>query len=170
MKSRKKAFYIILAVVIITGLLFSLYTYSKVRSIRALRADIEKIGADRAEAVRKDANNSTQTGITVPPKMWTTEFIETAYAASQKHGIRDLTFEQKLSDSSRRQTQGASRPTLKAYPVKMTFHAGYREMADFIQELQGLERLVTIDSLMVKREKSFLAVELTASTYAMEGK
>ena len=102
--------------------------------------------------------------------MWTTEFIETAYTTSRKYGIRDLTFDQKSVDSSRRQAQGNGRQSLQSYPVRMTFHAGYREMAEFIQELQGLEKLVTIDNLKVKREKKFLAIEMTASTYAMEGK
>ncbi len=171
MKDQKKAFYIILAVVIGTGLIFSLYAFSKIRAIHDLRAAIEKTGSERARAIEKDSDSSTPLrGVNIPQKMWTTEFIETAYSASRKYGIRDLTFEQKSVDSSRRQTQGNGRISLQSYPVTMTFHAGYREMADFIQELQGLERLVTIDSLKVKREKSYLAVEMTASSYAMEGK
>jgi len=170
MKNRKKAFYIILAVVTITGLIFSLYAFSKIRSIRELRAAIEKTGAERARAIEKDSDSSIDVTKSLPRKMWTTEFIETAYTASRKYGIRDLTFEQKSVDSSRRQTQGSRQLSLQSYPVKMTFHAGYREMAEFIQELQRLERLVTIDNLRVKSEKSYLAVEMTASTYAMEGK
>ncbi|MBI5075677.1 MAG: type 4a pilus biogenesis protein PilO [Nitrospirae bacterium] len=176
MNSRKKAFYTILAVVISTGLIFSLYAVSKIRSIHELRAAVEKTATERLQAIRKDSDSSTDAGKSapkgaiVPPKMWTTEFIETAYNASQKYGIRNLTFEQKSSDSSRRQTPGNSRLSLQAYPVKMTFHAGYREMAEFLRELQDLDRLVTIDNLRVKSEKSYLAAEVTISTYAMEGK
>ncbi|MDP2157923.1 MAG: type 4a pilus biogenesis protein PilO [Nitrospirota bacterium] len=170
MKNQKKGFYIILAAVIVTGLIFSLYTFSKIRSIHQLRAAIEKTGAERTRAIEKESGSSTDAGKALPQRMWTTEFIETAYTASRKYGIRDLTFEQKPVDSSRRQAQGNGRISLQAYPVRMTFHAGYREMAEFIQELQGLERLVTIDSLKVKREKGYLAVEMTATTYAMEGK
>lgn len=170
MKNRKKAFYIILAVVIATGLIFSFYAFSKIRSIHKLRASIEKSGNERLLAIDKELKNSTGTKKTVPQKMWTTEFIEIAYNASRKYGIRDLTFEQKSADSSRRQPRGNSMPALKSYPVRMTFHAGYREMAEYIQELQGLDKLVTIDSLKVKHEKSFLAIEMTANTYAMEEK
>lgn len=170
MKNRKKTFYIILAAVLITGLIFSLYAFSKIRSIHKLRAAIEKSGTERLLAIEKESKSSTGVKKSIPQKMWTTEFVEIVYSASQKYGIRDLTFEQKSVDGSRRQTQGNSRLTLQSYPVKMTFHAGYREMAEFIQELQGLERLVTIDSLKVKREKSYLSVEITANTYAMEGK
>lgn len=174
MKSRNKAFYLIVAVVLITGLIFSLYAFSKIRSIHELRAALEKSGAERALAIEKNSDlRGTITplrGIAIPRKIWATEFIETAYNASRKYGISNLTFEQKSPESARRQTQGNSRQSFQSYPVKMTFHAGYREMAEFIRELQGLDRLVTIDNLRVKSEKSYLAVEMTISTYTMEGK
>lgn len=172
MKNEKKAFYIILAVVIVTGLIFSLYAFSKIKAIRELRATIEKNSAERARVIAKDSDSSTDVRkpTLIPQKMWTTEFIETVYNTSRRHGIRDLTFEQKSADSSRRQTQGNSLLSFQSYPVKMTFHAGYREMAEFIRELQGLEKLVTIDNLKVKHEKNILAIEMTASTYAMEVK
>lgn len=170
MKKQKKAFYIILAVVISTGLIFSFYAFSKIRSIHKLRAAIEKSGTERLLAIEKESKSSAGVKKSIPPKMWTTEFIETAYTTSQKYGIRDLTFEQKSADSSRRQPRGNGQPALKSYPVRMTFHAGYREMAEYIQELQGLEKLVTIDSLKVKHEKSYLVIDMTATTYSMEGK
>ncbi|MBI5848000.1 MAG: type 4a pilus biogenesis protein PilO [Nitrospirae bacterium] len=170
MNNQKKAFYIILAVVIVTGLLFSFYAFSKISSIHKLRAAIEKSGAERVLTTEKYSGSSADLRKSIPGKMWTVEFIETAYNASRKHKISDLTFEQKSLDVSRRQTQGNSRPSLQAYPVKMNFHAGYREMAEFVRELQNLEKLVTIDNLRVKGEKSYLAVEMTISTYAMEEK
>ncbi len=170
MKKEKQTFFIILAVVLITGMLFSLYAFSKIRSIRELRASIEKIGTDRARAMAKESGSASGARKAIPQKMWSTEFIETAYTASIKYGIRDLAFEQKSTEGSRRQTQGKGLQSLQSYPVRITFHAGYREMANFIQELQGLEQLVTIDSLKVKHDKSYLAVEMTASTYAMEGR
>lgn len=170
MKNEKKIFYIILAAVLITGLLFSFYAFSKIRSIHALRAVIEETGAERAQAIGKDSDRSAEVRKTLPERIWTTEFIETAYNASRKYGIRDLTFDQKSGGSSHRLTSGNGRPSLQSYPVRMTFRSGYREMADFIQALQGLDKLVTIDSLKIKRQKSYLAVEMTASTYAMEVK
>lgn len=181
MNNRKKTFYIILAVVIITGMIFSLYAFSKIKSIHELRAVIKKSGAEHELAIKKDSDSSTDSskstlwGKVVPQKMWTTEFIETAYSTSRKYGIRDLTFEQKSADNSRRQTHGKIPLSLQSYPVRMTYHAGYREMAGFIQDLQGFEKLVTIESLKIKRENNsftpqrVLAVEMTASTYAMEG-
>ncbi|MBI5632908.1 MAG: type 4a pilus biogenesis protein PilO [Nitrospirae bacterium] len=170
MKNQGKAFYIILAVVIVTGLIFSLYAFSKIKAIRELRAAIKKSGAEHELAIAKNSDSSTDIMKFIPQRMWTTEFIETAYTVSRKYGIRDLLFEQKSADNTRRQTHGNSPVSLRSYPVRMTFHAGYREMADFIQELQGFEKLVTIESLMIRREKSSLAVEMTASTYAMEAK
>jgi len=170
MKKEKKTFFIILGVVIVTGLIFSLYAYSKIRSIRELRASIEKTGTDRAREIAKESDSTSGARKSIPQKMWTTEFIETAYNASKKYGIRDQAFEQKSSEGPRKQGQGNSRLSLQSYPVRMTFHAGYREMAEFIQELQGLDKLVTIDSLKVNPEKSSLAVEMTVSTYAMEGR
>ncbi len=170
MNKQKKAFYILLAVIIVTGLLFSLIAVSKIRSIQELRAAIKKSGTERALAIEKDSDRSPDTKKSIPRKMWTTEFIETAYNVSRKHGIKDLTFEQKSTDNSRKQPRGNGQPSLQAYPVRLTFHSQYREMANFIQELQGFEKLVTIDSLKVKREKSSLVVELMASTYSMEEK
>lgn len=170
MKNQTKPFFVVLAIVVVTGLIFSLYAYSKIRSIRELRTTIDKIGTERARAVWKDADGGSDTQKSIPQKMWTTEFIETAYTVSQKYRITDMTFEQKSLDSARKQTPANIRLTLQSYPVKITFHAGYREMAEFIRELQDLERLVTVDNLKVKSEKSYLAVEITLSTYAMEGK
>lgn len=168
MKKEKKIFYSILAAVIITGLIFSLYAFTTVRSIRALRTAIEKTAVERTRALGKESGSGSEVKKSIPQKMWTTEFIEMAYTASRKYGIKEMTFEQKAPDSIRRQPQGNKQPSVQAYPVRMTFNSGYREMAEFIQQLQGLERLVTIDSLKVKREKDSLAIDLTASTYAME--
>lgn len=176
MKNQKKAFYILVTVVITTGLIFTLYAFSKIRSIHELRAAIKRSGEERELAIRKNSDSSAGAAISnrrgafIPRKLWTTEFIETAYTSSRKYGIRNLSFDQKSPESSRRQPQGQDRPALQVYPVKMTFHAGYREMAEFLRELQELDRLVTIDNLRVKNEKSYLAVEVTVSTYAMEGK
>lgn len=181
MKSQNRAFSIILAAVIISGTFFSLYAFSKIKSIHELRAAVKKSGAERDLAIKMASESSTESGkstpwgAVVPQKMWTAEFIETAYTASRKYGIKDLTFEQKSADSSRRQDRSRISTPVKSYPVRITFHAGYRQMADFIDELQRFERLVTIESLRVKREdisgmsRKLLAIELTASTYTMEG-
>lgn len=180
MKKEKKAFYLILAVVLVTGLIFSLYVFSRIRAIHELRASIGKIVSERAQTIDKDSDSSSDTkkpailGTGIPQKIWTTEFIETVYNVSRKYGIRDLTFEQKTQGGSNRPAQGNSRVSLHPYPVRITFHAGYREMADFIKELQGYEKLVTIDSLKVRRERNsivpqrVLFIEMTAITYTME--
>ncbi len=168
MKRQKSVFYIILAVVLITGMSFSIYTISTIRSIRGLRAALEQKAAERAHAVEIDAGEGIAVSRYIPQKSWTTEFIETAYSASRKYGIRDLTFVQKSVDSPRRQTQAGGRLPFNSYPVRMSFHSGYREMAEFIADLQGSQRLITIDSLKVSRDKDALVIEMTAGTYAME--
>jgi hypothetical protein len=110
----------------------------------------------------------------IPEKLWATEFMETVYTTAKKHDIKDLTFEQKAGSDQVRAHRPAmnkakAQKAIKAHPVKISFRSGYRAVAEFVREIQSLDKPITIEGLKIKRDKGALSVEMTASTYSMEG-
>ncbi|MGH7830742.1 MAG: type 4a pilus biogenesis protein PilO, partial [Candidatus Binatia bacterium] len=63
---------------------------------------------------------------------------------------------------------GTSGP-IDSFPVKMAFAGDYREIAYFLEELQKLPRLVTLQSLKAQRAVPQVAVELVLHAYYQKG-
>lgn len=58
---------------------------------------------------------------------------------------------------------------IDSFPLKVTFSGDYREVAHFLEALQKLPRLVTIQSLKVQRAVPEVVVELVLHTYYQKG-
>ena len=108
-----------------------------------------------------------------------TEFIENAYHISKRYSIRNITFDLKGSEfidlSSGKilkalPASGQKPKVMYSYPVTINFNSGYRDMAEFIREIQNQERLITIKSIKVKpeKEKDYLSVEMVVNIYSTE--
>ena len=67
---------------------------------------------------------------------------------------------------------GQKPKVMYSYPITINFNSGYRDLAEFIREIQNHERLVTLKSIRAKpeKEKDYLAVEIVADLYSMEEK
>lgn len=58
---------------------------------------------------------------------------------------------------------------IASFPVKMAFAGDYREIAYFLEELQKLPRLVTLQSLKAQRAVPQVSVELVLHAYYQKG-
>ena len=176
MKKPKIVFFAIVTAVAVSGLLFSLYVKSKVSSMKSLRASIEVI-QNSTFLDKEESGNTQNLRALFPERDYITEFIEDTYKISKKRKINNLFFEQKNQEfielSSGRVLKalpatGEKPKVLSSFPVKITFHSGYRNMAEFVREIQNQERLVTVESLKANRDEGYLAVEMVADIYSTE--
>jgi Tfp pilus assembly protein PilO len=63
----------------------------------------------------------------------------------------------------------ASSGPIDSFPLKVAFSGDYREIAYFLEALQKLPRLVTVQSLKVQRAVPQVAVELVLRAYYQKG-
>ncbi|MEW6110103.1 MAG: type 4a pilus biogenesis protein PilO [Nitrospirota bacterium] len=175
MKKNRWTFILMVTAVVISGISFSLYVKSKISAINTLRTSVTMASKKIADATEGKTAQLETLRLLFPETGDTTEFIESMYRISKRRNIVNLKFEQK----SREYIEAATGRPLRAlpatgqktgliysYPVKISFNSGYRDMAEFIREMQNQERLVTIESLNVKRDKDFLAAEMIVNIYS----
>jgi Tfp pilus assembly protein PilO len=176
MKKQKIFFIIIFAAVAVSGLLFSFYCKSKIASMKSLRTSIEAIQGSTLRVERESGDIEILSKL-FPEKASITEFIEDIYEISKQRTIKNLFFEQKNQEfielSSGKilkalPAMGEKPKVLSSFPVKITFHSGYRNMAEFVREIQNQERLVMLKSFKAKRDKGYLSVEMVVDIYSTE--
>lgn len=184
MKKQKWLFILLISGVIISGIIFSFYTKSKISSIRDLRSSIKEFDISRKQAAVEESDASRNLHELIPETDGITGFIENIYRISVRRSLKHLTLDYKDREFIElntgkllkaipvsEQKLSAQKPkVLYSYPMKIHFYSGYREMAEFIREVQSQPRLVTIEDLKVKPEKSLLSVEMTIHIYSTEGK
>lgn len=179
MNRQKILFLAIVAAVILSGTAFFFYAKSAFSSIKTLRVSIEEFQKKSQEDLKKNTGGIQNPRELFPEEANITEFIENAYSASKQRGVRSLTFEQKTTEfidlSSGKvlksiPVSGKKPRVIYAYPVKFSFDSGFRNMAEFIREIQNQKRLVTIQSLTVKRDIDHLSTDMVIAVYSMEEK
>jgi Tfp pilus assembly protein PilO len=179
MKKPKIVFILVITAVIVSGLLFSLYVKSKISSIKSLRASVEELQKNNRAAIEKDTGGIKNLKELFPEAGNISEFIENVYRISKLRGIKNLTFEQKNREFidlgsgkilKAMPVSGQKPRVIYSYPVKISFNSNYRNMAEFIREMQNQNRLATIGNLMVKRDIEYLTVEMVVNIYSTEGR
>ena len=58
---------------------------------------------------------------------------------------------------------------IDSFSIKLTFAGDYREIAPFLEALQGIPRLVTIQSLQLQRALPQVVVEVVLNAYYLKG-
>ena len=178
MKKSKIIFISVIAAIVISGIFFSVYFRSKIKNIKNLRTSIENlyIADTSAAETPKELTGLDQL---FPQKGGTTEFIENIFLLSKKHSIKDLHVEYKSHETI---TLGSGKQIISGresihksgaiyvHPIRMNFKSGYRNMAEFIKEIQDHQRLVTIKNLKVSKGKNLLSAELVLNIYSTEEK
>jgi Tfp pilus assembly protein PilO len=182
MKKQKTAFILIVTTLIISGLLFSFYVKSKISTLRSLRASVSSMQvsySDNKLANEKYSEEFKNLKQLFPEVSNITEFIENAYQISKRYSVRNITFDLKGSEFidltsgkilKALPISGQKPKVIYLYPVTINFNSGYRDMAEFIREIQNQQRLITIKSIKVKpeKEKDYLAVEMVVNIYSTE--
>jgi Tfp pilus assembly protein PilO len=177
MKKMKVAFMLLIAAVLVTGLLFAMHVTSKRSSIKKMRSSIEELQKGSQTTVEEDTEKISNLRELFPADGAVTEYMEKAYWIAKSHAIKNMVFEQR----SREFIELGSGKVLKAlpasaqkpkviyvYPVKISFTSGYRNMAEFIRELQNQPRMVTIENLTATRDTEHLSVEMVLNIYSAE--
>lgn len=99
------------------------------------------------------------------------------------HGFSDISFS--TADSARSEPPGSEPPAVvpkpgapppqgassavESFPVKMTFTADYRDIAYFLEGLEKLPRMVTVQSVRLERGERFLPGEVVLRAYYQKG-
>jgi Tfp pilus assembly protein PilO len=178
MKKSRIIFISVMTALVISGIFFSVYFKNKIKNIKNLRASIENLYAAGmpAEEAPKESTGLNQL---FPPKGGTTEFIENIFILSKKYFIKDMHIEYKSHEAIESGTgkqmssgheSGQKKNVIYAHPIRINFNSGYRNMAEFIREIQNRERLVSVKSLKATKGKYLLSVELVLNIYSMEEK
>jgi len=177
MKKMKVAFILLVTAVIVSGLLFSLYVNSKISSIKRLQSSIAELQENSLINVKEETGAIKNLKVLFPDEGNNTESVEKAYRIAKSHGIKNLVFEQRsrelieLSSGKILKTMPASgkkQKVIYVYPIKISFNSGYRNMAEFIREIQNQDRMVTVENLTAKRDTEHLSVEMVVSIYSTE--
>lgn len=177
MKKMKVAFILLVTAVIVSGLLFSLYVNSKISSIKRLQSSIAELQENSRINVKEETGAIKNLKVLFPDEGNNTESVEKAYRIAKSHGIKNLVFEQRsrelieLSSGKILKTMPASgkkQKVIYVYPIKISFNSGYRNMAEFIREIQNQDRMVTVENLTAKRDTEHLSVEMVVSIYSTE--
>ena len=58
---------------------------------------------------------------------------------------------------------------IDSFSIKLTFAGDYREIAPFLEALQGIPRLVTIQSLQLQRALPQVVAEVVLNAYYLKG-
>jgi Tfp pilus assembly protein PilO len=182
MKKQKTTFILVVTGLVVSGLLFSLYVKSKISLLNSLRSSISFIQVSYLD--NKLTNEKYSEGLKnlkqlFPETSNITEFIENVYNISKKYSIKNIVFDLKnrefveLSSGKILKAlpiSGQKPKVMYSYPVTINFNSGYRDMAEFVREIQNQERLVTIKSIKAKpeKEKEYLTVEMVVNIYSVE--
>lgn len=177
MKTVKNAFLLLIAAVIVSGLLFTAYVKAKRSSIKRVQVSVEELQKSAQVTAERDPETISNLKELFPPEGSVTEYMEKTYWIAKKHAIKNLVFEQKsrelidpASGKPIKTLPASSRKpgAISVYPFKISFTSGYRNMAEFIRELQNQSRMVTIESLTAKRDTEHLLVEMVLHIYSAE--
>jgi Tfp pilus assembly protein PilO len=182
MRKPKTAFILVVTILIVSGLLFSFYVKSKISLLNSLRSSMSSMQVsylDNKLANEKYSQELKNLKQLFPEASDITEFIENVYNTSKRYSIKNIVFDLKSSEfielSSGKILKalpitGQKPKVMYSYPLTINFNSGYREMAEFVRDIQNQDRLVTIKSLKVKpeKEKEYLAVEMVVNIYSTE--
>lgn len=177
MKKLSHAFITVIALIAVSGILFAFYVRSKLNTIRALNAGIAQLDVSSEFTASGGEKDIDFLKGLFPRSGSTAEFIESAYVISSRYDIDDIEFNYKdrafvSLDTGKilkaLPTSGITPRIIYRDSVKINFTSDYRSIAEFIRELQNLNRLVKIEGLEVQNRKTSLAVEMVVNIYSAE--
>jgi Tfp pilus assembly protein PilO len=175
MKSSKRVFILIVTAVIIMGTLFSIHVKFSMSRFDALRRSIHEMYVAKKAEVGVDTVSPENISRLFPETAGVSGFIEHMYGIAVRYGLQDIIFQHShveyLEYGSGRAlkalpSSGERPDVLFSYPVIIRFRSDYRGLAEFIREVQNLERLATIETLETRRERDGLSTEMVVSIYS----
>ncbi|GAB4238220.1 MAG: hypothetical protein OHK0028_15730 [Deltaproteobacteria bacterium] len=157
----------------------------ELRTIRSLRAEIAAKDAEVAEALRLRAEVAESSGREgarweerlrtwerrVPSTPDTGRLLEEIGDLAVRHRLESFGLTVAPASAAQAETEpgGASAAGGKNAPVetrfRMTFRSTYRDLAEFLDDLPRMRRLLTIRSVSVKEKAGAMAAEVEVSSW-----
>lgn len=171
---KKYANVIFLAACIIMVAAVVLYAGARYRGIAAMQKRVVELEQKRKEA--ESPENVAALAMLrkhFPAKADISSFVESIYVLGQRAGLQnmDVVTQAVSKQKPARKTASSDAATafvLTPYPVKVAFEGDYRAAAQFIRELQKLERYKRIVQMEMKPLKSTLKTIMTIELMAYE--
>lgn len=171
-KKDKRTIYI--SVIIVSLVIGLFYLYSRTGQINSINSQIlklrdEKLGMLRAKVVSEKMEKM------FPEKAGTALFVENLYDKARISGIKKhevstfKTGDVPVRNNVAKGTTGKSGKVLKTYSLKISFEGNYRDTAEYIREVQNIERYIRIVELGMKPVDKLLKTDITMEIYSVGG-
>lgn len=165
---------IFLAACVVLVVAVSVYAVARYRGTSAMQKQLAVLEQKQREAESPEAVAAlAMLRKHFPEKADISSFVESVYILGQRAGLENMdivTQAVSRQKPARKTTSPAAAPAyaLTAYPVKVTFEGNYRSVAQFVREMQKLERYLRIVQLEMKPQKSTLKTIMTIELMAYE--
>lgn len=175
MKNSKRVFILIVMAVVIVGILFSFHVISRMSRFDALRKSINDVYIATQTFAGDDTGPPVNTSRLFPETAGVAGFIEHIYGIAGIYGLQDIIFQHSqveyMEYGSGRvlkalPSSGIQPEVLFSYPVMIRFRSDYRGLAEFIREVQNLQRLATIERLNTSRDSDGLSTNMVVRIYS----
>jgi len=157
---------------------------SKVREMKRINAEIDRVEneIEKANGVwlfsreegEKQEEMESRLSTVIPPGRDYPELIREIARRARKLNIQDISFKGggELNPNVLEGEKEVS-PEIPALPdgdighfyLGLSFHSSFRDLARFLEEIQEIDRLVEIESLVIKRDFPMISVEMVVMAY-----
>lgn len=169
MKKRGNTF--MLVALVAAAAVVAVFAGVRLRDIRAVQGRLDDLDRKTDQTLRSGAEIEMLRK-RFPPRADVSSFVENLSVLAKRNGLQNLEIATLPAAVGRARAGGQPRPKaapealLVAYPVKLTFEGSYRAVAEYLRQVQGMERYKRIVSVEMKpfkqRIKTSLVIEITA--------
>ena len=140
------------------------YEIDKAKEIRPASREAEK----RQEGMESRLNVLIPSGRDYP------ELIREIARRARECNIQDISFKSggelntKVLEGEKEvspEIQAIPRGNIRHFFIGLSFHSGFKDLARFLEEIQGADRLLEIESLVIKRNFPMISVEIVIIAY-----
>lgn len=190
-KGLRKGVIVVVSTLFLAGL-FSFLYLPKIKEVRRITAEINLVEKEieKAKRIKRDFKPPSQEKkkrwkeiearlySMIPPEKDLHKLIYELAALAKKCNILDISFKSRKEINTevlegRREvspvTPIQARETLAENVdhsfLKLFFHSGYQDLAHFLKEIQGIDRFLGIESLIITRAFPLIAVEIVIKVY-----
>jgi Tfp pilus assembly protein PilO len=165
---------VITGVLIFCSLLVSgIYIGNRIEQTRKLKSQLIKVNeeARNMKAAREREAELFKTAF--PEKADVASFVEALYSCALKTGVKNhevITMQQKNSaPGGMRKNAGTGSPVLLMYPLKITMEGKYRQIAEYLKEMQKIERFKRVMTIEMKSGKGALTTSIVVEIMSAGG-
>jgi len=165
---------IYISIIIISLALVLFYLYERTAQVNNINSQIAKV---RAEKLRLSVERSPRENMenSLPAKAGIAEFVEDLFDATRASGLKKhevstvKTGDVPQQGSVMKGGTGETGKRLKAYSLKISLEGNYRDIVEYIREIQNLGSHMRIMELGMKPADKILKTDITVEIVSMGG-